>query len=137
MAGIRLFDVHRTWEDWTGILLGVLIGLSPWLIGEMGALPDWNEPLVTHPAAWNAVLVGALVIALGAMELSGLQRWEEGLEILCGLWLAASPFIFGYGNAGTLRYWHFVLAAVVVLLALLELWQDWKLSDKELARHGQ
>jgi hypothetical protein len=33
-------------------------------------------------------------------------------------------------------YWHFVLGAIVVLLAAVELWQDWRLSDQELARHG-
>jgi hypothetical protein len=26
---------------------------------------------------WNAVLVGALVVALAALELGGPQRWEE------------------------------------------------------------
>jgi hypothetical protein len=35
-----------------------------------------------------------------------------------------------------LQYWHFGLGAVVVLLAVLELWQDWNLSDEEFARHG-
>jgi hypothetical protein len=29
-----------------------------------------------------------------------------------------------------------VLGALVVLLAALELWQDWRLSDKDLAQHG-
>jgi len=66
-----------------------------------------------------------------------LHRWEEGGEIACGLWLIVSSFTFGYAHAGALRYWHFVLGVVVVLLAVLELWQDWKLSDKELARQGQ
>jgi len=28
MAGIRLFNVHRTWEDWVGMVLGVLIADS-------------------------------------------------------------------------------------------------------------
>jgi hypothetical protein len=68
MAGIRLiFNVHRNWEDWVGMLLGVLIGLSPWLVGQQD-----NQIVM-----WNAVIVGALVIALSALELSGLQRWEE------------------------------------------------------------
>jgi O-antigen/teichoic acid export membrane protein len=125
MAGI--FNVHRTWEDWLGIVLGVLIGLSPWLAGQQ------DDAVI----AWNAVIVGALVLALFALELSGLQRWEEVLEIACGLWLIASPFIFGYSDAGALRHWHFVLGAIVALLAAWELWQDWKLSAKELAQHGQ
>ena len=127
MAGTQIFGFHRNWEDWLSMALGVVIGLSPWLSGEQGQT-------AVH---WNAVVLGAVVIALGALELSGLQRWEEALEMLSGLWLVASPFVFGYAGTGTLRIWHFVLGAVVVLLAALELWQDWKLSDRELARHGQ
>jgi hypothetical protein len=54
--------------------------------------------------------------------------WRRGL--------IASPFIFGYADAGTLRYWHFILGIAVVLLAALELRQDWKLSDAELGHHS-
>jgi O-antigen/teichoic acid export membrane protein len=126
MAGIRLLNVHRTWEDYAGIVLGVVIGLSPWLAGEHA-----------HQAAmWNAAAVGALVLALSAFELVELHRSEEAGEIALGLWLIASPFVFGYAESA-LAIWHFVLGAVVVLLAALELWQDWKLSEKELAQHGQ
>jgi hypothetical protein len=125
MAGV--FKVHRTWEDWVGMALGVLIGFSPWFTGQQG------DAVVS----WNAVIVGALVLALAALELAGLQRWEEVCEIVCGLWLIASPFMFGYIATGTLGYWHFVLGVLVVLLAAWELWQDWNLSDKDLARHGQ
>jgi hypothetical protein len=124
MAGIRIFGVHRTWEDWIGILLGLLIVLSPWLAGQ-----EDNEMVM-----FNAGLIGVLVIALGAVELVDLHRWEETGEIACGLWLVASPYIFGY--AGMLQYWHFGLGAVVVLLAAAELWQDWRLTDKELGQHG-
>jgi SPW repeat len=127
MAVIRLFNIHRTWEDWLGMLLGVLIGLSPWLAGQQ------DNQLVM----WNAVIVGALVIGLAALELASLQRWEEAGAIACGLWLIASPFVFGYAEAGALRYWHFGLGTAVALLAVLELWQDWRLSEKELAHHGQ
>jgi hypothetical protein len=127
MAGIRFLGVHRNWEDWFGIALGVLIGLSPWLAGQQD-----NQIVM-----WNAVLVGALVLSLAALEFVGLQRWEEAGEFVLGLWLIASPFTFGYADAGVLRTWQFVLGGLVVLLALLELWQDWKLSDKELAQHGQ
>jgi SPW repeat len=125
MAG--MFKVHRTWEDWVGMALGVLIGFSPWFTGQQG------DAIVS----WNAVIVGALVLALAAMELAGLQRWEEVCEIVCGLWLIASPFMFGYIGTGTLGYWHLVLGVLVVLLAAWEFWQDRKLSDQELARHGQ
>jgi hypothetical protein len=126
MAGVRLFNVHRTWEDYAGIVLGIVIGLSPWLAGEH------DHPTVNL----NAAAVGILVIALAAFELVDLNRSEEVGEIALGLWLIASPFTFGYADSGTLMIWHFVLGALVVLLAALELWQDWRLSDKDLARHG-
>jgi hypothetical protein len=124
MAGIRLFNVHYVWEDYLSMGLGALILLTSWRLGDVDAV------------ATNAAIVGILVLALGAFEFVDLRRWEEGLETACGLWLVASPFIFGYADAGTLRYWHFVLGTAVVLLTVLELWQDWKLSDAELAQHS-
>ena len=109
MAGIRILGVHRTWEDWVGILLGVLIGLSP-----LFAAQEDNQSVM-----WNAIIIGALVLSLAAFELVDLHRWEEIGEIACGLWLIASPYIFGYVGTGMLQYWHFGLGAVVVLLAAM------------------
>jgi uncharacterized membrane protein len=107
--------------------LGALIVLTSWLVGQGGS----------QIVAVNAAIVGLLVLALGASEVFvDLRRWEESLEAACGLWLIASPFVFGYADAGTLRYWHFVVGFAVVLLAVLELRQDWELSDGELAHHS-
>ncbi len=126
MAKVALFGVHRLWEDWLGIAAGILIGLSPWLADTMGS----------SAVMWNATIVGTLVFGLAALELVDLRRWEEALEMALGLWLIASPFVFGY--AGTaLMYWHLVLGAAVAVLAILELMQDWKASDRELAQHGK
>ncbi len=124
MSEIRLFNAHRSWEDWCGMGLGVLIGLSPWLAGVE------DNPVV----AWNAVLVGLIVIMLSGLELVDLHRWEETALVAFGMWLIASPFIFAYD--GALAYWHYGLGAVVILLASLELWQDRHLSDDDLARYG-
>ena len=126
MAGIRIFNFHYLWEDCVSMILGALIVLTSWMVGDVSG----------HAVAVNAVIVGILVLALGASEFLDLRRWEEGLETACGLWLIASPFIFGYADAGTLRYWHFVLGAAVVLLAILELRQDWNLSRAELGHHS-
>ena len=125
MAGIRFFNVHRNWEDWVGMVLGVLIGLSPWFAGQTEQLP-----------MLNAFAVGAVVLLLAEMELVDLHRWEETGEILCGLWLIVSPFVFGYAETGTLAIWHFAFGGIVVLLAVVELWQDWTLTDQQLVGHG-
>ena len=105
---IRFFDGHRNWEDWLSILLGLLIGLSPWLSGQMGS----------QAIMFDAVVVGAMVFILGQYEAADLHRWQEGGEIMLGSWMIASPFIFGDRANGALRFWHFVLGAIVVILAV-------------------
>ncbi|MGB3044711.1 MAG: SPW repeat protein [Xanthobacteraceae bacterium] len=123
----RLFTIHRSWEDWFGMALGLMIALSPWAAGDA----------VSHAAVWNAALVGVLVFFLAELEYVALRRWEETGQILLGLWLVLSPYIFGYFNAGSLRFWHSTLGGLVILLAALELWQDWERSDKEMLKQGR
>lgn len=130
MARIRIFNVHPTWEDWIAISLGVMIAVSPW----PGHSRDWLGCVVITAAMWNAMFVGFVVCALNIFELFYLHRWEEVGEIACGVWLMASPYIFGYAGAGMLQYAHVGLGAAVVLLAAIELWQDWNLSDQQLGR---
>lgn len=108
------FSEHRGWEDFCSAGLGVLILLSPILIGAEA----------TTAIIISAGLVGILITMLALLEIMSLQRWEEVLELLCGLWVVASPLVFNYG--GTLRLAHFALGGLVVVLALLELWQDRK-----------
>ena len=127
MSISRFFHIHRTWEEWCGMALGVMIVLSPWF----GAGPENGAVIV------NALLVGVLVFGLAQLEYLALQRWEEAGAVVLGLWLMASPFVFDYGGVDTLRAWHIVLGGAVVALAVLELWQDWMLSDQELARYGK
>lgn len=127
MARASFLKEHRTWEDYAGVGLGILIGLSPWFAGQT----------VDQGVLFISMVVGLLVMTLAQFELVGLNRWGEIAELACGLVLVALPFIAGYAASGELRYWHFALGAVVALFALLELWQDWKLSDDDLAKHGR
>jgi hypothetical protein len=127
MVRLKLLGKHRVWEDWAGLGLGVVIGLSPWLAGET---PSQN--IVLHTA-----LIGVLVMALSALELVDLRRWQEIAQLALGLWLIAAPFALDYAGTGQLAIWHFVLGGLVALLALLEVWQDWALSRSDLAKHGQ
>lgn len=126
MANTSFLKSHRTWEDYVGIALGVLIGLTPQITGETAS----------QAVVLNALAVGILVLVLACFELVHLRRAEEVEELLCGGWLVASPFLFGYAQAGQLRWWHFGLGALVAILAIFEFWQDWRLSDDELSKHG-
>ena len=128
------FRTHRTWEDWCGMLLGVLIVLSPWFPAETGReVVDAERSLVIL----NTFTIGILVFGLAQLEYVALQRWEEVTAIVLGLWLIASPYLFGYSGDGLLRFYHSSFGGLVVLLAALQLWQDWDLSDQDLLKHGQ
>jgi hypothetical protein len=72
----------------------------------------------------NAVVLGLAVTIISQFEIIGPTAWEEVANAACGLWLIASPFAFGYAGAGQLRVWHFVLGALVTIVAVAELWQD-------------
>jgi hypothetical protein len=130
VASVAPLQRHRTWEDWVGMGLGALILVSPFLVN------DQFEQAMTL----NALLTGLLVIIVSELELYGAvtwEAWEEVISAALGVWLMVSPFVLGYANAGQLRFWHFVLGALVVLLAAVEFWQDWNLPAQELPKHGQ
>jgi hypothetical protein len=134
MSDFRFFSTHRPWEDWVGMLLGVLIMVSPWF--PMQASHDVVDAERSY-LILNTFVVGMLVLGLAQLEYVALQRWEEVAEIGLGLWLIASPFVLGYSGDDLLRAWHVALGAIIVLLGALQLWQDWRLSDQELANHPQ
>ncbi|MBR0828283.1 SPW repeat protein [Bradyrhizobium manausense] len=131
MSDFGFLKTHRTWEDWCGMLLGALIFASPWFpIQEEAALAGRQMAIL------NTLAIGLVVFGLAQLEYVALQRWEEVTTILVGLWLIVSPYVFGYSGEGFLRLYHTSLGAVVVLLGVLLLWQDWEQSDQDLLKHG-
>ena len=133
MSDFRFFKTHRTWEDWLGMLLGVLIVLSPWFPTQASQEIAADRGYVIL----NTFAVGIIILCLGQLEYVALQRWEEVVEIVLGLWLIASPYMFGYSGDGVLVFWHSGLGGLVVLLAALQLWQDWDQSDQEMLKLEQ
>lgn len=103
---------HRSWEDVVSIILGAIVLIMPAVMA--GA--ESTMMVITSGIA------GLLIIALAALAMVNSQRWQEWVEMVCGLWLIASPYVLGY--AGSLRTLHVVVGVAVCLLALLELWQD-------------
>jgi hypothetical protein len=133
MSGFGYFKTHRTWEDWAGMLLGVLIILSPWFPTQAShEVVDAERSYVIL----NTFTVGMLVFGLAQLEYVALQRWEEVAAIFLALWLIISSYVFGYSGDGLLRFYHSTLGGLVLLLAALQLWQDWDLSDQDMLKHG-
>ncbi|WFU37648.1 SPW repeat protein [Bradyrhizobium sp. CB82] len=132
MSDFGFLNTHRTWEDWCGMLLGALIVASPWFPVQDQAVTVGHQAVIL-----NTVAAGLVVFGLSQLEYVALQRWQEVATILVGFWLIVSPYILGYSGEGFLRVYHTSLGAVVVLLGILQLWQDWELSDQDMLKHGQ
>jgi hypothetical protein len=126
MAEKKFVETHAAWQDWLGAGLGLVIALTPNFVSEA----------VNKGVQLNTILVGFLVLLVALVERVRLHHWEEVVETVLGAWVIALPFIYGYAGTGVLRYWHFALGGIVVLLALHELWQDWDASREDLASHG-
>ncbi|MBR0950576.1 SPW repeat protein [Bradyrhizobium canariense] len=132
MSDFGFLNTHRTWEDWCGMVLGALIVASPWFpIQEHSAIGGQQMMIV------NTVAVGLVVFGLSQLEYVALQRWQEVATIVVGAWLIVSPYMVGYSGEGFLRVYHTSLGAVALVLGVLQLWQDWDLSDQDMLRHGQ
>ncbi|AJA63117.1 SPW repeat protein [Bradyrhizobium japonicum] len=132
MSDFSFFKTHRTWEDWCGMLLGALIVASPWF-----PIQDHAPVIERQVMVLNTVAIGLVVFGLSQLEYVALQRWQEVATIVVGLWLIVSPYVFGYSGEGFLRIYHTSLGAVAVILGVLQLWQDWDLSDQDMLKHGQ
>ncbi|WP_375783158.1 SPW repeat protein [Bradyrhizobium sp. Pha-3] len=133
MSDNRFFGTHRPWEDWLGMLLGVLIMVSPWFPMQVSDVVDVER---SH-LVLNSFVVGMLVLGLAQLEYVALHRWEEVASIVLGLWLIASPNIFGYSEDQALQLWHILLGGLVAMIGALQLWQDWNLSEQDLAKYPQ
>ena len=116
MAQWNLRSTRRGWNDWLGIFLGILIALAPWIVEEVE-----NSPAVT-----NAAIAGLIVMVLAEADLVKFRRWIEICQLIVGVWVAASPFIFNYAAGGSLRILHVIAGLAVAGLSILELRQNTK-----------
>ncbi len=134
MAENKRIETHPAWEDGLGFALGIAIVLTPVLTADP---VDYALQIATTFIGL-IILVAALEERLQVLvkEEEPSREWEEGLQALAGAMLIALPFVFGYAASGTLRFWHFALGAIVIVLAIHELWNDWGAHEQEMARRG-
>ena len=119
MSDFSFFKTHRTWEDWLGMLLGVLIVLSPWFPTQTASeMVEAERSLIVL----NTFTVGLLVFGLAQLEYVALQRWEEVAEIVLGLWLIISPWVLGFATDMNARWTHVTIG---VLVAAVSAWAVW------------
>ena len=81
---------RKRWQDWVNLVLAVWLFLSPWLMGYAH---------MEATAAWNAWVLGVAIVVFAAIAVSMPKPWEEGVNILLGIWMVISPWVLRF--AGT------------------------------------
>ena len=74
------------WQDILNLMLGIGVGISPWLLGYAETL---------QAATWNAVIVGVAIVVLAAIDIDVPAQWEEWSIVALGAWLAVSTYVLG------------------------------------------
>ncbi|WP_240334586.1 hypothetical protein [Halorussus sp. MSC15.2] len=102
-------------------LSGIIALLGAWMLAE-AFLFD-----VVASQFWNDVIVGALLLAVGAYNYSRRGSDKVGsvgaaaIAALLGLWLVAAPFLFGAGGGATeavndAAFWNDIVVGLVALV---------------------
>jgi hypothetical protein len=92
------------------LLLGAWLVASPWIFAYS----------TLSAAAWDSVVVGALIFIIGLTRVVSLVGpLLARVNVVLGLWTIASPWIFAYAN-GEPAMWNSV--AVGIAVTILALW---------------
>jgi SPW repeat len=106
------FTLPNQWEDWCSWSLGIWLCISPWAL----------QFEIDAAATRTTVISGVLLILAEVITLSTFRAWEEGLNILLGIWLIAAPWVIGAASMVTTT--NFVIVGLLVFaLAIYEITQ--------------
>ncbi|HLQ25882.1 MAG TPA: SPW repeat protein [Acidiferrobacterales bacterium] len=76
-------------QDQIEIVIGLWLCISPWVLGYSGPL---------QVAGWSAILVGIGVLLFSFEDLALPSEIEEWVELVLGLALMASPWVWNYSD---------------------------------------
>jgi ABC-type Co2+ transport system permease subunit len=101
-------NISRHWRDDANLVLGVWLFLSPWILQYSGM----------QMAAWNAWIMGVVVVLAAVAAILYFQEWEEYLAVLVAAWLVISPWALGFSAAMMAVGNQIVVGVLVGLLAI-------------------
>lgn len=106
------------WQDAVTLLTGIgLVAAALFL-----EIPP-PEGVSLAPAIWNFVLVGAAAVVVAVAAMYAFRQWEEGIELVLGIWLVASPWLLGFENIRTLMWLAVIGGGIIMVMALTVLLQ--------------
>lgn len=94
-------------------IMGLILQISPWLFGFTSA----------EIAAWSAGIGGIVVTVMSFAAFISLREWKEWVNLMTGLFLIISPWLFGFAEITSAKWTHIVLGVLITALAAVELWR--------------
>jgi len=92
------------------LVLAVFLFVSPWLFAFVhGTL---------RVDTWVST---ALVAVMSFGALIAFRDWEEWINCILGLWIAVSPWVFGFQHTAAMLV-NLAIGILIAYLAMLELW---------------
>lgn len=96
------WGVTAPWSLVLSALLGVGMMVAPWALGMEGTAAKSNQ------------VAGALVVTVSIIVMAEVVRAGRMLNVVLGIWLAASPWLFaGFSSTGT---WSSVIVGIALVL---------------------
>lgn len=102
-------EVPSTGLEWTNLMLGAGLACAAFLFGAFPA------------AAWNAGIVGMLIVACSLMALNRYGGWSEWSNALLGSWAVIAPFALGFASSPSATWTHILIGACVASIAVMQL----------------
>jgi hypothetical protein len=92
------------------LVLAIFLFVSPWLFA------------FAHGTLRVDTWVGAaLVFAISFVALVAFREWEEWINCILGLWIAASPWMLGFQHTSGM-FINLLVGFLIACLAILDLW---------------
>lgn len=107
-------EVPNKGLEWTNLVLGAVLACAAYFFV--------GQPV----AAWNAGIVGALIVCCSAVALYRYAAWAEWSNLILGCWAVIAPFLLGFGAAQTPMWTHVVIGLCVASIAAIQLYASGK-----------
>jgi hypothetical protein len=116
----------KRWQDWANLALGVWTIVSPSALGFADA---------KNPAALSAWVLGAAIVVFSGIAVYMPKPWEEGVNVLLGVALLASPWMLDFATQPTPTSNAGIVGVLVAALALWAMLSDQAVRDRVFHRH--
>lgn len=110
----------KRWQDWANLALGAWTIVSPWALGFAG----------NNAVAWSAWIIGAAIVVFAAIAVYMPKAWEEGINVLLGVGLLASPWALGFASQSNPTTNAVIVGVLVAGLALWAMLMDGTVRDR-------